>query len=69
MNVNTVENKLSTPSSDVNDVNHVPSSNEVPKDPKYTSLKPYALHLSFPQRMAKANYSIYRCFVSNALLC
>jgi len=54
VNVESVENELSTPSNDVNDNKVMPNSNEVPKDPKFSSPKPYALPFPFPQRIAKA---------------
>ena len=48
-----VEKEVSTSSNYVIDDN-VHNSNEVPKDPKQTSPKPFTPPLSFPQRMAKA---------------
>ena len=47
-----VEKQESSPSNDVND-DVVKDDNEVPKDPKQTSLKSFAPPLLFPQRMAK----------------
>jgi len=55
--VQNIEKELSTPSNGVID-DAVHKSNEVPKDPKITSAKPYTLPLPFPQRMAKAKLDL-----------
>ena len=52
--VENVKKEISSPSKEIiDDVTHKP--NEVPKDPKITSPKPYTPPLPFPQRMAKKN--------------
>ena len=48
---------MSTPAEEVND-DDVPNYNELPKDPKYTSPKPYTPPLPFPQRMTKAKINL-----------
>jgi len=58
VNIETIKNELSNPSKDVNNDNAMPNSNEVPKDPKYTSLIPYTPTLPFPQRMTKAKLNL-----------
>ena len=52
-----VRKEVSTPFEDVinDDANE---SNEVPKDPKQTSLNPFTSPLSFPQRMAKTKLDL-----------
>ena len=44
---NVVEKEVSSPSSDVHD-NFVKDINDVPKDPKHTSLTPYTPPIPFP---------------------
>jgi len=50
--VEKVEKEISSSSKEINDVTYKPD--EVPKDPKNISPKPYIPPLPFPQRMAKA---------------
>ena len=50
MNVESVENELSTPSNDVNDNKVMRNSNEVPKDPKFSSLKISHSTFSIPSK-------------------
>jgi len=58
-NVKIVEKEVSSPFKEVND-DDVTNSNELLKDPKYTSRKP------FPQRMAKAKLDLQ---VGRVLIC
>jgi len=55
--VENVVKEISSPSKEVID-NVMYKPNEVPKDPKTISPKPYTPHLPFPQRMAKAKLDI-----------
>jgi len=50
------KNEVSTPSNDV--IVDVHNSKEVSKHSKITSLKPYTLSLSFPQRMTKTKLDL-----------
>ena len=55
--VENIEKEVFKPSNDViDDVVH--KYDEVPKDPKITSSKPYTPPLPFPQRMAKAKLDL-----------
>jgi len=55
---NVVEKEMSSHSNDVHDDDVVKDTEEVPKDSKHTSSKPYTLPLPFPQRMAKAKLDL-----------
>ena len=54
---NVIKKEVSSPSNDVHD-DVVKDTNEIPKDLKHTSAKPYSPPLPFPQRMAKGKLDV-----------
>ena len=57
-----VEKEVSSPSDDIHGDDAVKDTNEVLKDPKHTSPKPYTLLLLFSHRMAKAKLNLQLSF-------